>query len=355
MAGSVPAIRKRSVCTRRACYLGRPDRAAESWAVESSASTVPPGRPGRYHAPVSRLRAVVTDLDNTLYPWVDYIVPSLEAMVGSLTATTGLPRVRIVQSLKAVYAKYQSNEYPFAIQESEIFAPYEADFDSFSALVLEPARQAFKAARERFLRPYPGVRETLEAIRGRGLKLVALTDAPRNAAELRLKWLRLDGHFDAIYTLPGYALPDHVDPEIRRRQAAGHYTARAPVVELPLEWEKPDRRGLSRILDDLRLDGDQVLYVGDNVKKDMPVAQACGALGVWAEYGTYVSAEYRERLAVISAKAVTRRHVADEGPTRWPLAISSFSQVLELLDGARWVRPSRRPAPTRKRRPGGRR
>jgi phosphoglycolate phosphatase len=300
--------------------------------------------------PVPRLRALVTDLDNTLYPWVDYIVPSLEAMVGSLVATTGLPRVRIVQALKAVYAKYQSNEYPFAIQESELFAPYEADFDSFNALVLDPARQAFKAARERFLHPYPGVRETLEAARTRGLKVVALTDAPRNAAELRLKWLKMDGLFDAIYTLPGYALPDRVDPEIRRRQAAGHYASRAPVVELPLEFEKPDPRGLKRVLADLRLEGEQVLYVGDNVKKDMPVARACGALGVWAEYGTYVSSEYRARLDVISAKAVTRRHVAEETPARWPLAISSFTQVLEVLDGVRWSRPPRRAArPTRRR------
>ena len=92
--------------------------------------------------PVPRIRAVVTDLDNTLYPWVDYIVPSLEAMVDSLVATTGLPRVRVVQSLKAVYGKYQSNEYPFAIQESELFKPYEADFDSFNALVLAFSAQA---------------------------------------------------------------------------------------------------------------------------------------------------------------------------------------------------------------------
>ena len=108
------------------------------------------------------LRAVVTDLDNTLYPWVDYVVPSLEAMVDSLVATTGLPRIRIVQSLKAVYSKFESNEYPFAIQESELFKPYEADFDSFNALVVDPARRAFKAARDRYLHPYPGVKETLQ-------------------------------------------------------------------------------------------------------------------------------------------------------------------------------------------------
>ena len=291
------------------------------------------------------IRAVITDLDNTLYPWVDYIVPSLEAMVASLVATTGLPRIRIVQSLKAVYTKYESNEYPFAIQESDLFEPYARDPDSFLMLVVEPARRAFREARERYLKPYPGVTEALEAVRRRGLSLVALSDAPRNAAELRMKWLGLDGHFDALYTLPGYPLPEHVDPRIRRREAAGHYRARTRVVELPREAEKPSPQGLRTILGDFGLAGSEVVYVGDNLVKDMPVAQACGALGVWAEYGTYVSAEYRERLAVISAKAVTARHApgpADEarGAARWPLAISSFTQVLEILDGARWTRPA---------------
>ena len=220
------------------------------------------------------IRAVVTDLDNTLYPWVDYVVPSLEAMVDSLEATTGLPRIRIVQSLKAVYAKYESNEYPFAIQESELFKPYEQDFDSFNALVIDPARQAFKAARDRYLHPYPGVKETLQALKERGLKLVALTDAPRNAAEGRLRTLKLDTLFDAVYTLPAYPLPDHVDPEIRRKEEAGHYRAGVPVTELPADHEKPSPAGLRRILGDLGLKGEQVLYVGDNVKKDMPVAKA---------------------------------------------------------------------------------
>ena len=76
-----------------------------------------------------------------------------------------------------------------------------------------------------------------------------------------------------------------------------------------------------------------MLYVGDSVKKDMALAATVGVTGVWAEYGTYVSTEYRERLAVISAKQVNQRHVADEAQGRWPLAISSFSQVPALARG----------------------
>ena len=289
-----------------------------------------------------RIRAVVTDLDNTLYPWVDFIVPSLEAMVDSLVATTGLPRIRIVQSLKEVYTRHESNEYPYAIQESDLFRPYEGDFDSFNRLVLDPARRAFSAARVRWLKAYPGVKETLDWIRGEKLTLIALSDAPRNAAELRIKSLGLDGHFDALYTLPKFEFPKNVDAEIRRREEAGHYRSRTVVRELPREAEKPSPAGLRRILADLGLRGAEVIYVGDNVKKDMPVAAACGAVGVWAEYGTYISAEYRERLAIISARAVTARHVSEEGHERWPLAISSFAQVKDVVQGARWTAPRAR-------------
>lgn len=296
-----------------------------------------------------RLRAVVTDLDNTLYPWVDYVVPSLEAMVASLEGTTGLPRIRIVQSLKAVYARHESNEYPFAIQESDLFRPYRRDFASFDALVIKPAQRAFQEARRRYLRPYPGVPETLERLRERGVLLVALTDAPRNAVEMRMRLLSLDGLFDAVYTLRGYDLPDHVHPEIRRRDAAGHYRAKKTrVVELPRRAEKPSPAGLRRVLADFDLRGAEVVYVGDSPQKDMAVAAACGVLGVWAEYGTYVSEEYRERLAVISAPSVTRRHMAEPSSARWPLAISSFTQVLDVLDGVRWTRPTG-PSPGRSR------
>ena len=159
-----------------------------------------------------RARAVVTDLDNTLYSWVDYIVPSLEAMVASLVETTGRPRIDIVQSLKAVYGRRESNEYPFAIQESALFHPYRTDFDSFDALVVRPAQRAFAEARRRHLHPYPGVLEALAELRKGGVAVVALTDAPRNAVENRVRLLGLDGLLDALYALRGYALPANVNP-----------------------------------------------------------------------------------------------------------------------------------------------
>ncbi len=282
------------------------------------------------------VRLVVTDMDNTLYSWVDYIVPCLEAMVDSLCRTTGLPKIRVVQSLKEVYERYESNEYPFAIQESGIFKEFNYDFDSFHRLVIDPAREAFAAARRRYLVPYRGVRETLEALKARNIPVAALTDAPRNPAEGRARSMRLDDLIDALYALPAFPFPDSgIDERIRRWDEEGRYRASCRVTELPRDHEKPDARGLGRILSDYGAAPAEVVYVGDSLSKDVALAQKLGAVDCWAEYGTYVSIEYRERLDIISARSATRRqleHGRDEKMRPPSFRLSGFEQVLDVID-----------------------
>ncbi|MBI5542817.1 MAG: HAD family hydrolase [Deltaproteobacteria bacterium] len=284
------------------------------------------------------IRAVITDMDNTLYSWVDYIVPSLEAMVDSLCRTTGYPRIRVVQALKEVYERYESNEYPFAIQESKLFQEF-PDFNSFNNLIITPAREAFSAARRKYLVPYAHVIETLEALKKLGVPVIALTDAPRNPAERRALKMKLDQHLAAIYTLPAFPFPDTgVGKDILERESAGGAKLACPIVELPREFEKPDPRGYLRICADFGVDPKETMFVGDSLPKDVPLAQSVGALDVWAEYGTYVSAEYRERLAVISAASAMRRHLQhapnkDRKPPR--VRLSGFDQVLQVVQESR--------------------
>ena len=75
-------------------------------------------------------RAVVTDLDNTLYSWVDYIVPSLEAMVASLMETTGRPRIAYYDGVNSSVLYYAwSNASPLTAAATIGFT---GDFSSFS-------------------------------------------------------------------------------------------------------------------------------------------------------------------------------------------------------------------------------
>jgi len=287
------------------------------------------------------IRLVVTDMDNTLYSWIDYIVPAVEAMVDAVVKATGKPRIAVVQSLKAVYTKYESNEYPFALQESSLFQEF-PEFGSFDKLVIEPARMAFAEARRKYLKPYKTVVETLVALKERKIPVVALTDAPRNPAEQRVRHLGLDQHLTAIYTKPGFTFPQGPDgaalvaPDILNKQVKGSYRAACPVIELPREQEKPNPLGLKKVMQTYGAEPSQVVVVGDSLKKDITVAKELGCHDCWAEYGTYVSLEYRERLDIISSTAITRRHAASvfEGgslikPTR---TLSNFAQVLEVMD-----------------------
>jgi FMN phosphatase YigB (HAD superfamily) len=289
------------------------------------------------------IKLVVTDMDNTLYSWVDYIVPAVEAMVNAVCQATSLPRIRVVQSLKAVYTRYESNEYPFALQESSIYAEF-PEFSSFDQLVIEPARAAFSGARKKYLVPYQGVTNTLRELQRRQLPVVALTDAPRNPAEYRAKKMEFDLYLRALYTLPGFDFPASPDGEMRvakdivRKDEEGLYRAACPVVELPRDHEKPDSRGLLRICEQFGVSPRETLVVGDSLRKDIAVARQVGATDCWAEYGTYVSAEYRERLDIISANAITRRHAASvyegELELRATHALSNFSQILRIIDEA---------------------
>jgi len=288
---------------------------------------------------VPAIRAVITDMDNTLYSWVDYIVPSIEAMVESLCRTTGFPRIRVVQALKEVYERYESNEYPFAIQESNLFQSFHNDFESFNELVISPAREAFRSARKKYLRPYKGVVEGLRALKEAGVPVVALTDAPRNPAERRVLAMGLDDLLTALWALPAFPFPDTgVAHDILEREKAGGVKLRCPVRELPREFEKPDPRGILRVCDELGVGPRELLFVGDSLHKDITLAQRIGALDCWAEYGTYVSAEYRERLSIISAPSATRRHLqhAEAGDRRPPtVRLSSFEQVWERVRESR--------------------
>jgi FMN phosphatase YigB (HAD superfamily) len=90
------------------------------------------------------------------------------------------------------------------------------------------------------------------------------------------------------------------------------------------------------------VDPRDTLVVGDSLKKDVAVARAVGAVDCWAEYGTYNPPEYLERLNVVSANSVTRRHAAsvldrdsDQPTSSATHALSNFGQILSILDGRR--------------------
>jgi putative hydrolase of the HAD superfamily len=282
-----------------------------------------------------RKKVLIADADNTLYSWVDYIVPSLEAMVDALARVTGFSRDDIASSMRKVFEKFNTNEYAFVLQEAEIFADLRKDFARFQEHVINPSRYAFNRAREQCLQPYPGVRKTLRHLVNRGIKIFVLSDAPSFSAEQRLKRLEISPYVTALYALKTYPLPrsTHLDEAILNRMKVGYYRSQVgKVVEMDHAFEKPNPEGLGQLLRRERIRPEQAVLVGDNAKKDIVVARACSVADVWARYGTVIAPEMRARLSYYSAPSVQRRNVSAEGevqivPTH---TIDRFDQLLEL-------------------------
>ena len=65
---------------------------------------------------------LLTDLDNTLYDWTGYFVPSFRAMVVCLSKQTGESVDTLMADFASVFRRHGSVEYSFAIEELETLA-----------------------------------------------------------------------------------------------------------------------------------------------------------------------------------------------------------------------------------------
>ena len=285
------------------------------------------------------LRALITDLDNTLYDWVSFVVPALEAMVESLRATTGLAEAEIIRELHLAYAEEETAEYAFVLQRSGLMATLGLEFTEFSERIIRPAQKAFSIERNIHLKLYPGVPETLRELKNRGVRIYGLTDAPAFPAAARLKKLGLDVYFEGLYTLENYLPPVGpdgdflLDPEIRERLRRGDYEpAFGKPVELAKAYEKPSPLGIRKILFDHGLRTEEVLMVGDNPRKDLAAAAAAGVRGVHAAYGSRHAPALIARLQKLTPGSLTARHRSTE-PEAAPaatLVIEEFAALLEI-------------------------
>lgn len=234
--------------------------------------------------PRPRVEVVVTDIDNTLYDWVEMWSRAFEAMLARLVADSGVPRATLERELYAVHQRHGTTEYAFAIQELPSLAARHPGED----LVVRyaPAIDEYRAIRRQTLRLYPDVAATLRAIKATGCLTVGFTESRAYYANYRIRALGLDGLLDYVYSAPDHALPGGLTPERIRKYPAEHYRLTGTVQRHTPEgaW-KPEASVLLGILGELGARPEQAIYVGDSLVKDVAMARAAGVTDVFARYG----------------------------------------------------------------------
>lgn len=300
-------------------------------------------------------RVLVTDMDNTLFDWLGMWQAAFGAMLDHLVADSGVPRATLEAEFFAIHQRHGTTEYAFAIQAlpslrarhpprsgaSAEAGAGEADLPRRYAAAID----AYRVMRRRTLALYPGVRETLHAVRAAGALVIAYTESRAYYADYRVRTLELDGALDYLYSLPDHALPEGVTPSQIRRYPPEHYRLRSTVHRHTREgaW-KPDASVLLGILSDVGAEPAEAVYVGDSLVKDVAMAQAAGVADVFARYGdvrsrpgydllrrvTHWSPAMLARSEGIREADVRPTHVLGEG----------FAELLDHVEFRRFTPPA---------------
>jgi FMN phosphatase YigB (HAD superfamily) len=293
---------------------------------------------------------LVTDMDNTLFDWLAMWHAAFGAMLERLIADSGVPRETLVREIYQLHQEHGTTEYAFVIQALPSLRARHPGEDLRARYA--GAIETYRAARRGTLRLYPGVLDTLRALRAAGTRVIAYTESLAYYAAYRVRALGLDGVLHTLYSPPDHALPDGATPETIRRYPPEHYRLGATVHRHTRAgaW-KPDAAVLRGILDELGTAPDEVVYVGDSLVKDVAMAQAAGVVDVFAGYG-----DVRGRPGYALLRRVTHwtpamlarsetRTEAEVCPTH--VLRESFAELLDLIEPRPFfprVAPGRPPA-----------
>ncbi len=234
------------------------------------------------------LTVLITDLDNTLYDWVDIWYKSFRAMLDRLVRDSQISEKVLIPEFKKIHERHRTSEYAFSIEELPSLQekyPGQNLSERFDGAI-----QAFRTARKAALRLYPGVMETLTSLRDKGCLLIGYTESLKFYTNYRVRNLQLDGLLHYLYSPPDHELPGHV-PRLHPRE---HYELKSTIHKaLARGAMKPNPEILLDIVAEVGAEVQECVYVGDSLMKDVFMAQRAGVTDVWAKYGVAQSrAEY---------------------------------------------------------------
>ena len=194
--------------------------------------------------------AILLDLDNTL---VDFVKMKRNSVLAAVRAMrkAGL-KTSEEEALKKTYAIYRK----FGWEDQKVFQKLlHQELGKVDYRILAHGILAYRKEKENNLVPYEGVRETLSALKSKGLRLGIVTDAPHLQAYTRLVALGIEDYFEPVVCFE----------DTKQR--------------------KPSQLPFAKALSALGLKPEEVLFVGDSLRRDVEGASKFGMKTAWAKYG----------------------------------------------------------------------
>jgi putative hydrolase of the HAD superfamily len=200
------------------------------------------------------VRALLFDMDNTLFDLVGAQMAACEAVARSLGIMEGNPL------------------YPYFLRPVHGYESHENILDFMHERGIVPGScnsvlRTYEQEKIRAITPYPGVVDTLNHIQDQGLPMGIITDAHSRDAVRRLEKAGLLSFFSCMVTY-----------------------------DLVLV-KKPAHEPFILALDMLKSNADEVLLIGDSPRRDIEPAKTLGIRTVYARYGDRFSDDRSSVLA----------------------------------------------------------
>ena len=198
------------------------------------------------------LKAIFFDLDMTLINFMKMkTLASNEAAKAMIKA--GL-KMSVEEAKKKLFETYLEE----GIESDTAFTRFLKENDSFSERILAAALNAYLKTKYTHMESYPDVKSTLEKLKGMGMKLVIVTDAPRLKAYQRLDAMGIVDLFDAVvgFEDTGYL--------------------------------KPSQLPFKKALEILKVKPSEAMHIGDWPEKDVVGARKAGLKTCLAKYGFHM-------------------------------------------------------------------
>ncbi|NLV27506.1 MAG: HAD-IA family hydrolase [Methanomicrobiales archaeon] len=205
-----------------------------------------------FRGQTTRFRALLVDLDNTLYDFGKAKESACEEVVKLVGKGTTDDLIR-----EFIFSPY-GVESPYAIQS------FLSRQDIHDPEIFNQVVTAYTQAKINAIVAYPGVYETLLQIQAAGIKVGAVTNASEEHATERLIHIQVAGLLDCLVT------PDNSG------------------------LKKPDSKMFLHAASLLSVQPHQICAVGDNLVNDIRPAKEAGMCTIHAEYGNRLSIEYSE-------------------------------------------------------------
>jgi len=195
------------------------------------------------------IKAIAFDLDNTLIDFWQMKKKSCDAAARAMVKA-GL-KIDRRRAVKEIFHIYDTKGYEYQEVFTDLIRKHNKKVDF---RVLGAGVAAYQKVKGEMSFPYPDVVPVLKKL-NRKYKLAIVTDSPKLQPFTRLAALGILEYFDTIVTFDD------------------------------THKHKPDPAPFRMLLKKLKLKPEQVMFVGDSPRRDMPGARAVGMVTVFAKYG----------------------------------------------------------------------